>query len=274
MTLRIQDVVENVRENLSLGAPDAAVYVQLCVGGPAKASELADALRVHRNEVYRSAERLAARGLIQTTFEKPARYVAVDPDRVFGHEIDERLRAVEALRESRRKVMDVLVQVHAQADAPVKNTYKVIQGRNEISLARNRLLEEAAHSVLWLSTFRPDHALVETSGGLDLLAERAAKGVEVKALLRSGIESRTRLEPLLRHANAAFRPFDAESVIRFYVVDAKELIMYVVHGSAESRYAPDEVAIQTTASGFVQAQSAFFEQCWRGAETEQMVRDD
>src|SRR5437879_6161205 len=142
MTLRLQDAIQHVSENLQIGPSDAAVYVQLCIGGPAKVSDLAEALHLHRNDVYRMAERRLSRGLIQTTVERPARYAAVDPEKVFDHEIGSRMAAVEALRSSRSEIASILTSLQLQGTKPTNGTYRVIQGRPEIYSQRDALIAD------------------------------------------------------------------------------------------------------------------------------------
>ena len=50
------------------------------------------------------------------------------------------------------------------------------------------------------------------------------------------------------------------------VVDGKELLMWVVNDPSEALKSKEEVAIQTTAPGFVQAEGVFFEQAWANAK--------
>ena len=270
-TLRLQDAIEHVRNDFQLSDADAAVYVQLCVGGPAKVSDLADALSLHRNDVYRTAERLAARGLLQTTLERPVRYLAVDPGKAFDAEIEARLAAIDALRASRKEIAQVLAQVQAKAAPQPKNVYKVVQGRNEIYAARNQMLRDAERTIEWATTFAPAVSMAEVSGALEVIREKADAGVSVRALVRTTPESRLRLASLARHPNACIRHVDPPGVVRFFIVDGRELLMWVVNGDPGSYYARDEVAIQASAPGFIHAESLFFEQTWpMGVDVSQM----
>src|SRR5581483_7158326 len=135
-----------------VSAGDAAVYVKLCVAGPWKVSDLAEALEVHRNDVYRSLERLGARGLVETTLESPARYTAADPLKVLDLEIEARLAALEALKSSRQRTTDLVKALQCDAQGPQKTVYRILQGRQEISAARRKLIAGARHEVLALTT--------------------------------------------------------------------------------------------------------------------------
>ena len=84
------------------------------------------ALKVHRNDVYRSLERLSARGLVETTLEKPARYVATDPRKVFDAELEGRLATLETMKTSRSlmgHLLQVVAMVRCGIGAPIVQSF-------------------------------------------------------------------------------------------------------------------------------------------------------
>lgn len=265
LVLRVQDAVDNVRDNLQIGQPDAALYVHLCMAGPAKVSDLADALKLHRNDVYRTAERLIQRGLIETTVERPARYVAVEPAKVFDTEISTRLKSIDALRRSREEIASLLIQLHLHAPQPSRGTYKVVQGRPEINALRDRLVADAQETIDWATSYAPDISLADIGGGLDTMLGRVENGVALRAMLRESPHAASKLAPFVGHKRAEIRSFGVDSIVRFLIVDNKDLLMHVVNDPSESLYAREEVALHTTAPGFVHAQTVFFDQSWSNA---------
>jgi sugar-specific transcriptional regulator TrmB len=263
MAVRLKDAIEQVGETMGLALPDAAVYVHLVLGGPAKVSDLAEVLHVHRNDVYRSAERLTGRGLIETTLERPTRYAAVSPENALGRLVDERMAALESLRASRERVVEMLLALQDQGDGPSRNTYKLIQGRHEVLAARNRLIESAQSSIQWLTSLPASVSLLELSSGLDRIQEALSAGVRLRAIIHNDPMSVSLLAPVRKHEQAEVRGWNPGSAIRLFIVDDETLLMHVVGGNGAS--AADEVAIQTTAADFVGTEQLFFEQCWRSA---------
>lgn len=265
MNLRISDAVERVKTDLQLSAPDAAVYVHLCTAGPAKVSELADALHVHRNDVYRTAERLVQRGLVQTTMERPARFIAVAPGEAFDHEIAQRLATIDQLRRSRTEVMALVEQLHALTPAPPKGIYKILQGRPAIYAQREAMIQGARKSVAWVASTLNAIPHADVGGAVDLMIERARQGVAFQLLLRSTPESASRLADLRALPQVEAREFACDTPVRFVIVDDTELLMWVVDDPSESLYAENEVAMYTTASGFVHAQRQLVQTAWSAA---------
>lgn len=260
LNLRLKDTIDRVQTDLQLPGPDAAVYVHLCMAGPAKASDLAEALHVHRNDVYRTTERLAQRGLVETTMERPARFVAVAPTEVFDHEIESRLAAVDNLRKSRTEIMSLIEQLRSLAPSPPKGVYKIVQGRTAIYAHRDEMLARAESSIEWVCSYTPTLRHDEVNGAMDALLARAAGGLAIKLLTSPmpGIAA----HPRASAPGVQLREFSCETPVRFLIVDGKELLMWVVNDSSESLYAEDDVAIFTTAPGFVGAQHQFMATAW------------
>jgi len=265
-TLKLQDAVDHVSQSLKLSAVDAAAYVQLCMSGPSKVSDMAQALSVHRNDVYRSLERLSTRGLVETTLEKPARYVAVDPRKVFDAELEGRLATLDQMRTSRAHTTKLLQDLQHEVAGPEHTSYRIIQGRQDISAQRRRMIQEARHEIVSVSTHAPDIVLSEYDGSFDALLARKDGGPRMRALMAVTPEARSHLDAAGAYPRLEVRSFASERIVRFTLIDDRELLLNVVNDSGRSLYAPDEVALLTTARGLVDAERIFFDQCWGQAQ--------
>lgn len=255
--------MDSFREALDLAQSEASIYVHLCIAGPAKAGDLATALKLHRNEVYRNTARLLQRGLVEMTMERPARYAAIRPEQVFERELAARLASIQSLKDARTRVLDMLQSLEPPEPSERRSVYKVIQGRQEIAAAQNHMLGHATRRVQWASTFPATVKLADVTGSLETLAARAKQGVRLEAALRTGTAGWRALRESV--PGAELRELDIESDIRLMIVDERELLMWVVNDPTEGVKSKDEVAIQTTAPGFVQAQGVFFAQVWARA---------
>lgn len=262
MPARADTAVAELSVHLGIAPEEAALYLHLCVAGPSKASDLSEALHVHRNEVYRTAERLTAQGVVRVSEERPARYAAVDLSELFDLQLQQRLAAIEALRATREEIRALLEAMRPVADAPAQSTYKVIRGRREIYAFRRRMIQGATQSLDWATTFPAAIRLWEDSGEAPLVRRRAAEGIRFRALLAPspGFDDAVRWFDEL--PSAEIRAFAARGLVRFLIADDKDLLIFVVNDGSASLAAEDEVAIHTTAPGFVHAQRIFFEQSW------------
>lgn len=263
--MRSQEAVDSFRDVLHLAPGEAEIYVHLCLTGPAKAGDLAGALKLHRNEVYRRATRLLGRGLVEMTMERPARFAAVSPEVVFEDEMRARLAAVEELKLARTRIVPLIHHLETPAPTERRSVYKVVQGRPEIAAVQEHMLEHARESVVWATTFPAGIPLAGLTGGLETLTRRLDAGIRLRALVRTTPRGWSLLEEVQKRKTAEVREADLESDVRFLIIDNEELLMWVVNDPSESLKSKDEVAIQTTAAGFVQAESVFFDQVWNKA---------
>jgi hypothetical protein len=265
LTLRLQDASEHVQETLGLSPPDAATYVQLCLAGASKVSDLASALGLHRNDIYRSLDRLAGRGLVDTTLERPARYLARDPLRAFEQELADQLAEVEAMRQEREATMDLLRALAAPTHAPTRPSYEIIQGRQQISAARRRMLAEAQHEILLMTTSPHDILLAEFDGFADALAARAKDGgPPMRALMTLPEDLRARSAEILAYPSLEIRHLSDARLVRLLMTDSRELLLNVLNDQGHALHAPEEVALLTTAPGLLEAERIFFEHAWGG----------
>lgn len=265
MTLRLQEAVAHVAQNLELSPVDAATYVRLCMGGPWKVSELASALEVHRNDVYRSLERLAARGLVETTLESPARYAATDPMKMLDLELERRHAAMEALDRRRQDTTALVRSLRDEATAPAESRYRIVQGRQEIAAARRKLIADAQEEVLGITTSPHGLAAAEFDGTLEAILARGEGGPRMRFLLNVPDAEVARVG-LHDAAGVQVRRLGTEAAIHFLIADGKEILLTVVQDPARSVYAQGDVALLTPAPGLLEAERAFFEQCWGAAQ--------
>lgn len=263
MSVRSETAVEDLKAHLGISAEDAALYLHLTVAGASKASDVSDALRMHRSEVYRAMDRLAARGLVLVREERPTLYAAVDIEELLESELKQRMAAIEALRATRTEIEGIMAATRP-AEAAARVTYKVLHGRREIYQARALMIRSATRTLDWATTLPHAVALWEQSGEMALARRRAAEGVRFRALLpRSpAFEDAVRLFDEI--PTAELRRLESAGQVRFLVADERELLIFIVNDPSSRFDAEDEVAIQTTAPGFVAAQMTFFEQSWRG----------
>lgn len=265
--LRLQDAVDRVGKSLNLTTVDATAYVQLCMAGPSKVSDVASALQVHRNDIYRSLERLSERSLVEMTLEKPARYIATDPRKVLDMELEGRLATLDQMRASRQRTTTLLQELQSEASSPAHTTYRVIQGRQEISAQRRRMIQEARHEIVSVSTHAPDVMISEYDGSFDALLSRKDErdAPTVRALFAIAPGTRAPLDAAKAYSKLEVRSFSSDRIVRFTLKDDHELLLNVVNDPGRALHAPDEVALLTTARGLVDAERIFFDQCWRDA---------
>ncbi|MCA9614150.1 MAG: helix-turn-helix domain-containing protein, partial [Myxococcales bacterium] len=84
MAEEIEDKVVEAMRALGFNATDAKTYLALLKEHPATGYELATRSGVPRSAIYNVLKRLQSLGLINIVADKPARYVPLPPEKLFG----------------------------------------------------------------------------------------------------------------------------------------------------------------------------------------------
>lgn len=84
---------------------DAKVYVYLATEGPKKASDTAEALRIYKQQLYRSLKKLQSKGIINASPEYPTRFSAVLFEKVLDFLIKAKMEQQQALQESKEELL-------------------------------------------------------------------------------------------------------------------------------------------------------------------------
>ena len=88
-----------------LSEAETMVYFFLAQEGPTKGKDIAKALRFYTQQVYRSLKSLRAKGMVNSTCERPARFVAVSLEKVLDHFMMAKKEQAKALRASRDELL-------------------------------------------------------------------------------------------------------------------------------------------------------------------------
>jgi sugar-specific transcriptional regulator TrmB len=84
---------------------DVKVYVYLATEGPRKASDITEALRIYKQQLYRSLKNLQSKGIINASPEYPARYSAVLFEKILDLLIEAKTEQQQALQKSKKELL-------------------------------------------------------------------------------------------------------------------------------------------------------------------------
>jgi sugar-specific transcriptional regulator TrmB len=90
---------------LGLSQVDAEVYIFLAKMGPQKGRNIADALKLYKQQLYRSLRNLQRKGLASATCERPAQFSAVSLDKVIGMFVKVKIEEARVLQETREEFL-------------------------------------------------------------------------------------------------------------------------------------------------------------------------
>ena len=88
-----------------LSQVEAEVYFFLAQASLVKGRDITKTLKLHKRQVYRSLKSLRAKGMIQATRERPARFSAVSLERVLDQFMKTKKEQAKALQASRKELL-------------------------------------------------------------------------------------------------------------------------------------------------------------------------
>jgi len=102
---------------LGLSEVEAEVYIFIVEAGPVKGRDIAETLKLHKQQVYRSLNTLRDKGMVSATFERPARFFAVPLEKVLDRFMKAKIVQAEGLQASREELLSSWRLIMAQNSA-------------------------------------------------------------------------------------------------------------------------------------------------------------
>jgi len=92
--------------SLGLSETEAEVYVFLAVEGPHRGKNIAEALNLYKQQLYRSLKSLRDKGMVIATHARPANFSAVPLEKVTDFFMKSKVEQAKALQENREELLD------------------------------------------------------------------------------------------------------------------------------------------------------------------------
>lgn len=243
--------------SFGLDEREARVYFHLSRLGPSTASDVAQATDVGRTEVYRVMDDLESAGFVETTLERPRKFVPRPVEEVLHQRLEEEQRRLEDLEQTSQRLADRWPTAEHRHEAR-KERFSVHQGRSQIRGVLERMVETAEEEVLLLAPPRGLSRL-DQMGILEALADRAAEGVDLRAL--SEIDEDSEAVATLER-EGSIRHVDLPGYAQLVIVDTSEIALFVSLDPLVSTEGSGETVLWLNAKDFIMAQKALFDTLW------------
>jgi len=147
--LRALKFIKSALEKFDLSKNEVKVYLFLARFGAQKAQKIAEALGVHRTEAYKILRRLEKQGLVSCVFERPMKFVAAPFEKALENLIEEKRHRIHQLEQRKKELLDIWLSLPTPEEVKTPNeTFQVLEGRRQISVKANELLEGCSHELL------------------------------------------------------------------------------------------------------------------------------
>jgi len=267
--LKSLELVESSLQNLGLSKNEVRVYLHLARSGERKASELSEALCLHRTETYRILRDLEKQGLVSSVFEKPLKFIATPFEKAVKLLIEAKKMELQLLEQKKMDLLDIWLSLpHLNVESRRKEIFQILEGEDQFSLKANEILN-GAREELFLFAAESDLANLYYSGFLDSLAKiQQKKSVQVRLLTNQSQRSQFFVSKS-KLPDMRFSGTEVRNLPSFLIADSEQVLLKIKGnndekplGIASGRTRAKLASLWTNYEAFVGALTALFSELW------------
>ena len=147
--IRHAKIIQKTFRRLGLSKNEVKVYLFLAKTGEHKASEISEALSLHRTETYRILRDLEKKGLVLSVFEKPLRFIATPFEKALDVLIDTKRMKIDLLEKKKEGLVDLWLSLpHSDVEPQRKQVFQVLEGEEQIASRAEKILDKVKKEVL------------------------------------------------------------------------------------------------------------------------------
>jgi len=125
------EIIEKALRGLGLSKNEVKVYIYLARTGEHKASDISEALSLHRTETYRILRDLEKRGLVSSVFEKPLKFIATPFEKALDILIETKKMKLNLLEKKRQDLINVWMSLpKPEVEPERKEVFQILEERN------------------------------------------------------------------------------------------------------------------------------------------------
>jgi sugar-specific transcriptional regulator TrmB len=252
------ETIEKAFHRLGLSKNEIRIYVHLARTGEHKASEISEALSLHRTETYRILRDLEKKGLISSVFEKPLKFIATPFEKALDILIETKKMKINLLEKRKKSLVDLWLSLpKSETESERKEVFQILEGEEQISLKADEILTKAEKEVL---VFASEHDITNFyhSGLLDKLDNVSKKNVNVQLLTNYSPKSCFFIERI-KLKKAKYSLSEVDGLPTFILTDDGQLLLLIRKNNGKKRVA----ALWTNYDAFIKALKALFLELWK-----------
>lgn len=254
---RSLEIIEKALHRLGLSKNEIRVYIHLARTGEHKASEISEALSLHRTETYRILRDLEKKGLISSVFEKPLKFIATPFEKALDVLIETRKMKISLLEKRKSGIVDLWLSLpKPEAENGRKEVFQILEGEEQISLKAEEILTNTVAEVL---VFASEHDLASFyhSSLLDKLERMSKKDINAQLLTNYSPKSCFFIEKT-KMKKAKYSLSNVDGVPTFILTDNEQLLLLIRKNDGKKKLA----ALWTNYDAFIKALKALFLELW------------
>ena len=244
--------IEETLSRFGLLKNEIKVYLYLARSGEKKASEIAEAISLHRTETYRILRDLEKKGILFSVFEKPLKFTAVPLDKAVDLLVDAQKMRIKLLEKEKANLVELWLSMpQPRVEKEKKELFQMLQGEQQVALKADELLEKTKKEI---QIFVPDYYLSQLyyTDFTDKLKNKLGK-LDITLLIENSPKSIFFMEKI-QWPKQKCRMVKAQKLPCFMISDRKELLIafHETHANQASDKKKDRTAaIWTNYNAFI-----------------------
>jgi len=236
--------IEETLSRFGLLRNEIKVYLYLARSGEKKASEIAEAISLHRTETYRILRDLEKKGILFSVFEKPLKFTAVPLGKAIDLLVDAQKMRIKLLEKEKANLVELWLSIpQRKVEKEKKELFQMLQGEQQVALKANELLERTKTEI---QIFVPDYYLAQLyyTDFTDKLINKLDK-LDITLLVENSPKSAFFMEKIQwpKHKQ---RMVKAQNLPCFMISDRKELLI-AFHETNNAQQTSDKKKDRTAA---------------------------
>lgn len=266
-------LIEETLSRFGLLRNEIKVYVYLARVGKRKASEIAEAISLHRTETYRILRDLEKKGIVFSAFEKPLKFMAVPLEKAIDLLIEAQKTKIRLLENEKSGLVELWLSMpQPKAENSKQEIFQILEGEHQIIMKANELLKRTK-TEMKIFAHEKYLALLYHSDFTDDL-KRYSNRLNVTLLTENSLRSKFFIERM-NWANHNYRIVDVENLPCFVISDKKELLITIQESNENNDDVdikkPKVLALWTNHSTFVEVLRVLFARLFETGKTLQEI---
>jgi sugar-specific transcriptional regulator TrmB len=236
--------IEETLSRFGLLKNEIKVYLYLARSGEKKASEIAEAIYLHRTETYRILRDLEKKGILFSIFEKPLKFTAVPLDKAIDLLVEAQKMRIKLLEKEKANLVELWLKItQTQVKEAKKELFQMLQGEQQVALKADELLSKTKKE---LQLFAPDYYLAQLyyTDFTDKLKSKLGE-IDITLLVESSPKSAFFIEQM-QWPKQKYRMVKTQNLPCFMISDKKELLI-AFHETDNARQSSDKKKDRTAA---------------------------
>jgi len=273
--LKSVEIIEKTLSKLGLSKNEVRVYLYLARYGERKASEISEALCLHRTETYRILRDLEKRGIVSSVFEKPLKFIATPFEKALDLLIEAKKLKIKLLERKKKGLVSIWLSLPQPSITPErKEVFQILEGQEQIDLKTTEILENAKNEILVFAS-DADLARLYYSGILDKLEKCNRKNIDVKLLTNDSPKSRFFVEKT--KVNIKYSSSQICDLPSFIITDQAQLLLSIMRNNGDSKEHLNTkrgriTALATNYEAFIKVLGTLFDSLWEADDSIQIVQ--